>query len=114
MALTASAWVTHKQLGYWQDSISLWSHAAEVTENNFIAHDNLGEALVRMGRFDDALAHFRTAAQIEPNDPVAQINLGVLEKRRAKVSESIAHFESVLRLTSDPQLRAHTFTNLGS
>ena len=47
MVLTA---VTRQQVTYWHDSISLFSHALEVTENNLIAHSNLGQALDEAGQ----------------------------------------------------------------
>ena len=36
--------LTRQQLGYWQDSEALFRHALEVTENNYLAHNNLGDA----------------------------------------------------------------------
>ena len=37
---------TYRQLGYWQDNVTLWSHAIDVTSNNFLAENNLGKALL--------------------------------------------------------------------
>ena len=37
--------MTRQQLGYWKDSEALFRHALEVTENNYLAHNNLGAAL---------------------------------------------------------------------
>ena len=43
--------LTREQLGYWQDSETLFRHALDVTQNNHIAHNNLGAALgERCGR----------------------------------------------------------------
>ena len=42
--------VTRQQLGYWKDSEALFRHALEVTENNYIAHKNLGDALFDKGQ----------------------------------------------------------------
>ena len=36
---------TYYQLGYWQNNITLFSHAVEVTENNYLVHCNLGKEL---------------------------------------------------------------------
>jgi protein O-mannosyl-transferase len=114
LVLANFAWVTHTQIGYWHDSISLWSHAVVVTENNYIAHDNLGEALAWKGEREEALAHFRTAAQIEPKDPVSVFNIGVLAHREQKVAEAIAQYQATLRMTGDPEMVARVLTNLGS
>ena len=37
--------MTRQQIGYWKDSETLFRHALEVTENNYLAHNNLGTAL---------------------------------------------------------------------
>jgi Tfp pilus assembly protein PilF/uncharacterized membrane protein YhaH (DUF805 family) len=112
--VAALAIAAHVQLGYWRDSVSLWTHAVAVTQENFVAHDNLGEALVTVGRYEEALAQFRTASQINPRDPIAHINLGLVEQQQGRTNDAIQQYQQVLRLTDDPQLRARAFTNLGS
>ena len=47
--------VTRQQIGYWQDSETVFRRALAVTENNYIAHGNLGEALATKGRIDEAI-----------------------------------------------------------
>ena len=61
--------LTHRQLAYWHDSITLWSHALEVTSRNFVAEDSLGGALVNEGEYEQAIPHFRSAVEIYPRDP---------------------------------------------
>ena len=39
--------LTRQQLGYWQNNETLFRHALDVTENNYLAHNNLGIALAR-------------------------------------------------------------------
>ena len=34
--------LTRQQIGYWRDSEALFRHALAVTENNYLAHNNLG------------------------------------------------------------------------
>ena len=41
---------SYRQLGYWQDNVTLWSHALDVTRGNFLAENNLGKALLTEGR----------------------------------------------------------------
>jgi len=47
-ALAAATWA---QAGIWRTSLTLFSHAIQVTENNYIAFANLGRALVNEGRW---------------------------------------------------------------
>jgi tetratricopeptide (TPR) repeat protein len=105
---------TTVQADFWHDNISLWSHALTVTTNNFVAHDNLGEALLSQGKDEEAIVHLQAANQIDPADPANQLNIGVYEKRHGHLKEAITRYENVLRLTSDRQMQAYAFTNLGT
>jgi tetratricopeptide (TPR) repeat protein len=52
----------------WQDGVTLFTHAIEVTEDNFVAHGNLGVELDRIGRPEEALAEYRETLRIKPGD----------------------------------------------
>jgi Tfp pilus assembly protein PilF len=104
---------TSRQIGYWQSSYDLWTHALEVTQKNFIAEDNLGGALVLRGEPDAAYPHFAAAARINPRDPMSRSNLGTYLQRHGQLQEAVAEYESAIALTSDPGLLAQTYANLG-
>ena len=108
------AWAAHRQVGYWQSNYDLWSHALAVTQNNFIAEDNLGGALVLAGKADEAFPHFQAAAGINPRDPMSRSNLGTYFQSRGRIPEAIAQYESAIALTSDAGLLAQTYANLGA
>ena len=55
----AATWI---QVHYWRNSITLFSHTAEVTSNNIRAEYNLAEALGRAGQTDQAVAHYLPGA----------------------------------------------------
>jgi protein O-mannosyl-transferase len=65
LALGVAAW---RQVHVWRDGVTLWTHALAVTDDNFIAHDNLGVELDALGRPDEALAHYRETLRIKPGD----------------------------------------------
>jgi len=44
-ALVLCMALTRQQLGYWQDSETLFRYTLKVTQNNYIAHDSLGNAV---------------------------------------------------------------------
>ena len=106
--------VSYVQLGYWKDSATLWSHTLAVTRNNFVAHDNLGNALVSQGNFDEAIAQFRAAAEINPHDPLSALNIGAYDQQHGKPQDAIRQYELVLRLTTDPTLQTNAYANMGS
>jgi protein O-mannosyl-transferase len=117
LSLAASAAIvpclglTWHQLGYWKDSETLLRHTLEVTDNNFIAHFNLGLALGRKGRFDEAGGQFQAAVRLKPDYAEAHYNLGIAFERQDRLDEAISQFEEAIRLKPD---YAEACNNLGS
>jgi tetratricopeptide (TPR) repeat protein len=58
--------LTWKQCGYWRNDIVLWSHALEVTKDNYIAHNNLAVSLAAKGQYQKAIEHHNKAISIVP------------------------------------------------
>lgn len=88
LVLMARSW-TH--LKHWSNSITLFEHALQVTENNDLAHINLGIALENQGKIDEAIGHYISALRINPNHQLAHNNLGQLD-------DAIHHYSEALRL----------------
>jgi len=97
LMLTACALRTRDQLHYWQNSETLFRHALAVTENNYVAYYNLGNALVARGQLDEALDDFREALQIRPDYAEPHNNLGIILTVRGNLEEAIQHFHEALR-----------------
>jgi tetratricopeptide (TPR) repeat protein len=114
VVLIALAALTLRQIGYWQSNYDLWSHTLAVTENNFIAENNLGGALILEGKEEEAHPHFQAAARINPRDPMSRSNLGTYFQTHNQMHEAVAQYESAINLTSDPVLLAQTYANLGA
>lgn len=114
VVLFALAAATHRQLAFWRDSPTLWRRTLAVTENNFVAHDNLGLFLAQHGREDEAAVHLRAALAIKPNDQLALLNLGTYEDGHGKVLSAIERYKFVATHAVDTNLRADAYGNLGS
>jgi tetratricopeptide (TPR) repeat protein len=112
--LVALAFATHRQIGYWQSNTDLWSHTLAITENNFVAENNLGGALILEDKEDEAHAHFEVAARINPHDPMSRSNLGIYFQHHDQMREAVAAYQAAIELTSDPGLLASTYANLGT
>jgi Tfp pilus assembly protein PilF len=112
--LLVLVFVTHRQLGYWSNNYELWTHALAVTDRNFIAQNNLGGALLLLGKPDEAYAHFQAAAEINPNDPMSRSNLGAYLQEHGNLAEAMAQYDRTISLTSDPGLLAATYSNRGT
>ena len=64
--LTILAVLTWQQCGYWKNNITLFSHALQVTNNNYLAHNNLASALVEKGEIEEAIHHYNETISIMP------------------------------------------------
>lgn len=67
---------TWSQTGVWRDSYTLFDHALAVTQNNYLAYDNRGFHLAKLGRYDEAMADYQRALAIRPDYLNANNNLG--------------------------------------
>ena len=106
--LMASTW---KQVGYWENSITLFEHARKVTINNPVAHNNLGNALVERGRTEEAVEQYLQALRMEPKFVKAYNNLGFALDKQGHTEEAVEQYLQALRIKPD-YVEAHY--NLGN
>ena len=108
------AFLAHQQIGYWRSNVDLWTHTLAVTDNNFIAEDNLGGALILEGKEEEAFPHFEAAARINPQDPMSHGNLGTYFQTHHQLRQAEEEYGTAIALTSDAGLLAQTYSNLGA
>ena len=89
------------QVRYWLNSISLFENAIEVTDNNYVAHNNLGFALKEEGRVAEAVKHYLAALRINPDFEMAHLNIGVILAGRGDNEAAIKHYKEALRIKPD-------------
>ncbi len=98
--------ITWQQIAYWKDSKTLFSHALEVTENNAIAHNNLGSVFGKKGQLRKAREHYTKAIQMNSDYVSAIHNLGLVSFRMGHLNEAIDMYTEALRI--DPEYeKAH-------
>jgi Tfp pilus assembly protein PilF len=68
--------VAFVQVGYWNDSVTLFSHAVAVTSNNSFARTTLARALLQEGDVDRAAGELRAAVAADESDDAAHNALG--------------------------------------
>ena len=108
--LVVLSFFTWKQVGYWQDSASLFRHALVVTDHNHVAHNNLGKVFYMQKMPDSALYHFSEALKISPNYSTALYNTGYLLKQQGKTAEALPFFQKAVLY--DPNY-THAYQCLG-
>ena len=116
--LVACSALTWRQLGYWRDSETLFTHSVVAAPGSSIAHNLLGDALFdraqslkSAGRFDKAdeahdraIEQFERAITIAPHTVLYYVNLGSAYFERGR-------FDDTIRVTLDglDRLRANDF-----
>ena len=107
----ACGWLAHTQVGYWENSLTLWSHAAAVTPPSAVRHVNLGNALLVAGRLPEAGAEFAAAIALGGNDPRPYVNLAVMAQQRGDPARALGFLRQALLLAPAD---ARICSNLGS
>jgi protein O-mannosyl-transferase len=103
--------LTRQSLGYWKDDEALFRHALEVTESNWLAHNNLGYALGKRGQSDEAIRQYQAAIRLKPNYAEAHSNLGAALNNKGQIDEAIRQFQETMRLKPNV---ADVHSNLGA
>ena len=102
---------SHKQVGYWKNSITLFSHAVAVTKENYLSHYALGYAYEQKRKIEDAIFHYKAALEINPNEVDVHYNLAILLASKGDLEGAIRYYKNVLRI--EP-VDAQAHNNLGN
>jgi Tfp pilus assembly protein PilF len=107
------AWlgVTWTQVQYWKNSVTLFTHAIATTDNNFIAHLNLGVVLAEQGHTQDALRHLYASVEEKPEHNDGHDTLGAVLGQMGRTDEAAEQFQTAIRIQPNDS-EAHC--NLGN
>ncbi len=99
--LVVFSFLSYSQVARWRSSSILFTHAVTVYPNNWIAHNNLGDALDRSGRKNEAMEHYLMALRLKPDSAEANYNLGNSLASLGRRDEALHHFLVALELYPD-------------
>ena len=106
--LAACALLTRQQLGYWQNSETLFTHTLAVTQDNWMACFCLGTDLSAKGRKEEAIGLYRRALKVRPDSTQVLNNLGNALSDTGRHAAALQCFETALRLgPNDPSLHSN-------
>jgi tetratricopeptide (TPR) repeat protein len=91
--LMVIAW---KQIQYWQNGITLFQRAVNVSENSYIGHKNLGHALLLNGRFEEAAEHLTKTLELNPRSATSLVDLGLVLAGQNKPEEALQAYAKAL------------------
>jgi protein O-mannosyl-transferase len=101
VVLVALTVVTEKQLTYWRDDESLFSHAMQVTTNNVDAMVNYGVALENKGKPMEAIVQYRQAEKLAPSSYISHTDLGNLLYYTGDTNGALEQFQEAVKLKPD-------------
>ena len=84
------------QTTHWKNNITLFENAIKVTENNWLAHNNLGIALFSEGKLDKAIYHYKKALNIRPDTVGAIKNLGAAMSGKGNLKEAFQYLNKAI------------------
>ncbi|MCX5848603.1 MAG: tetratricopeptide repeat protein [Deltaproteobacteria bacterium] len=108
--LVVLAVLSWKQCGHWKNSVELFGHALQVTTNNYLAHNNLGRALVDEGKIEEAINHYNKAILIMPDHILIYNNRGSAYSKLSRYQLAVEDFNEAIRLKPD---YADSYSNRG-
>jgi Flp pilus assembly protein TadD len=112
--LLALGTALHRQVTFWSDNVTLWTHTLAITKDNFIGEENLAMALIAQGKPAEALPHFQRAKAMWPADPLATLNIATYDQMLGHYQAALEGYAEVVRSpVTAPSLRATAFANSG-
>lgn len=100
-AIVACALITRLELRYWKDSRTLFERAIAVTQNNWLAHLNLGNELLRRKDVNEAQKQYALAVGIRPQMAEAHYGLGQALAQLGRMDEAMQAWSQAQLLKPD-------------
>ena len=98
LLLVVLAICTTMQLRHWRNNLTLFGHAVDVTENNYVMHNLYGYALFENNQLEDTLVQLREALRINPRYAKAYNNIGGVFFKRGDIDKAIESLNKALQL----------------
>jgi tetratricopeptide (TPR) repeat protein len=108
LAMLAATWM---QIHYWKDTRTVFEHARQVTQNNYLALSLLGELRAADGDLDGAMKLYREALRDKPNYSKGHFFLAHGLEQQGKVDAAKSEYALALRLNPTFE-QAHIFLGL--
>jgi tetratricopeptide (TPR) repeat protein len=110
--------VTYLQVGYWQNSLTLFDHTLRVTNENSVIYNNRGAVYANLGNFTRAIQDYDRAIEIDPQYAEAYNNRGAVYVNLGNFTRAIADLDRAIEI--GPQYaqaysnRGNAYINLGN
>jgi tetratricopeptide (TPR) repeat protein len=105
VALAALAVATARQVARWRDTRTLFTYTLGFAPDNPIAHQNLGDVLLKEGRVEPAIAQYEAVLRVAPDFQDAYNKLGSALGATGRFDEAVARLRQGLALGENPEIR---------
>jgi protein O-mannosyl-transferase len=95
---------TWQQCGAYANLETLWRAVIAENPGSWMAHNNLGIALVQRAQINEAFEHYQKALELNPSYGEAHYNLANALLRAQRVDDAIAQYKNALEL--EPRISA--------
>ena len=84
------------QIGYWKNSVCLFTHSSRVIKQNYQAFNKLGAAWVKKGNLQKGIYCFQKAVEIHPKFTEGYYNLAVVYSRLGVYQKAIIYYKKAI------------------
>ena len=99
--LSVISFLSWNQCRYWKNSITLYDHALEVTDNNWLAYYNRGTSYCSLGNLRQAIENFNRAIEIKPDYIQAYNNRGGAYNELGNYGQAMEDLNRAIELKPD-------------
>ena len=96
---------TARQVAWWRDNRTLFTHTLALDPDNAVAHHCLGAELLQAGHPREAMSHFEAALRVVPGFSDARLDYGGALAMLRRYDEAIVQFREALRLRDTAGVR---------
>ncbi len=109
--------LSRQQCSLWRNNMALWNHTLQVTENNYLAHNNRGFTYAMLGQYKRALEDFNKAVRLKPDYPEALVNRAQAYLELGQYAQALKDCNKVIRLMPHNEnafnIRGNIYATLG-
>ncbi|HEX6576380.1 MAG TPA: tetratricopeptide repeat protein [Gemmatimonadaceae bacterium] len=111
-ALSVLTCLSIKQTEYWRNNMLLFSHAVDVTKNNYRAEALLGVAYSARERHEEAIKHYDKSLAIREANAEVHLNRGGSLYTLGRKAEALVEFEKAVRYKPDAAVNHYNYALL--
>jgi tetratricopeptide (TPR) repeat protein len=90
--------ITWTQVGYWQNSITLFNHTLKVTDHNWPTYNSRGTAYYILGNYRQAIEDLNRAIEIKPDFADAYYNRGLAYNDLHNYKQAIEDYSRAIEI----------------